>query len=201
MKKILGLIVAALAIALATPEAFAAASVAVSKQVLCAPRSVAALSPGRVTNPASGGGSYVLDTNGCALMVQGDWAYFTSQGYLRGVNTGQIFAGPYTAQSTTANSPILPANAKIDAIIIQETTGNALTGGIDIGVAGSSDATIVSGFAIGANAVINIPSASILKQVFPTSGTTGPVAQQIFFNAHTSWNSGSIVATIIYSYY
>ncbi len=197
--------VAAFAAAALPQSAFATASVQVSKQVLCRPESsVGTPGPSYVTNPATGGGSYVLNNQGCALMVQGDWAYFQSQGYQAagGGSLGQIFAGPFTAQTTTANSPTLPANAYIEAIIVQEVSGNAVTGGLDIGVAGSSDATIASAFAIAANCVCALTDAALLKKVFPTSGTTGPAAQQIFFNAHTNWSdSASIYVTILYRYF
>lgn len=189
--------------ALCPPAAFAASSPATSIQSWCAPGvGGAAKGPKFVTNPQTGGGSYTLNSNGCANMAPADWAYFASQGYTQGPGVGAIYAGPFTAQTTTANSPILPANAYIEAIIVQETTGNAITGGLDVGVAGSSDQTIVAAFAVGANAVINIPSASILKHVFPTSGVTGPAAQQIFFNAHTNWSdAASINVTILYRYF
>lgn len=154
-----------------------------------------------VASPVIGNGAYNLDPNGCALMAQSDWGYFQSQGFSKGPGTGSIIVGPFTAQTTTTNSPTLPANAYIEAIVIQETAGNALTGGLDIGVAGSSDATIVSAFAVAANGVLSVPAASILKHVFPTTGVTGPVAQQIFFNAHTGWNSGSIYVTILYRFF
>jgi len=188
--------------ALNPPAAFAATSVATSVQSWCAPGvGGAAKGPKYVTNPQTGGGSYQLNSNGCANMAPADWAYFASQGYTQGPGVGAIYVGPFTAQTTATNSPVLPANAYIEAIIVQETAGNALTGGLDVGVAGSSDATIVSAAAIAANCVCAIATASILKKVFPTSGTTGPAAQQIFFNAHTGWNSGSINVTILYRYF
>ena len=203
MKRILLALTAPATLAFAASPAFAAASVAVSKQQWCAPAtSTAGKGPKYVTNPATGGGSYSLDAQGCALMTSGDWAYFQGQGYTQGSGSFAIYAGPFTAQTTTANSPVLPANAYIEGIIIQETTGNAITGGIDIGTAGSSDQTIVAAFAIGANCVCAITDAALLKKVFPTSGTTGPAAQQIFFNAHTNWtDAASINVTILYRYF
>lgn len=205
---IAGAALAALAsLSLALP-AHAAASVAADLVPMCAPGTgSSAVGPKQVVNPNVATpvvgtlGTYNLDARGCALMALSDVGYYRSQGYTAGAGTFALYSGPYTAQTTATNSPILPANAYIEAIIVQETTGNALTGGLDVGVAGASDQTIVAAFAVGANAVINIPSASILKHVFPTSGTTGPAAQQIFFNAHTSWNSASIVVTILARYY
>lgn len=198
----LGLIaaVAALSFAAAVP-ANAAASTFASKSQMCAgDKAGGARGPQFVTNPNTTT-SYSLDSRGCAVMALADAQYFQTQGFTQGGATFSIFAGPYTAQTTTSNSPTLPANAIIDDIVVQEVAGNALTGGLDIGVAGASDATIASAFAVGANAVTAVPSASILKRVFPTSGTTGPAAQQMFFNAHTSWNSGKIYVTITYHYF
>jgi hypothetical protein len=193
---------AALSFAFSLP-AFAAASVATDVVEMCSPGSAGTLvGPKSVTNPQTSGGTYSLNQKGCAGMSLTDAAYFASQGYTRGAGLGALYAGPFTAQSTTSNSPTLPANAVIQEIIVQETTGNAITGGLDVGVAGSSDQTIVAAYAVGANGVVAIPSASILKRVFPTSGTTGPAAQQIFFNAHTNWtDAASINVTILYRYY
>ena len=202
MKRLNIALLAAALFALAPVSANAAASTAVSLENLCAPDSAGTVrGPRQVTNPSTGN-TFNLNQNGCALMKQGEWPYFLSQGYYVGAGKGAIFAGPYTAQSTAANSPTLPANAHIDAIIVQETTGNAVTGGLDVGVAGSSDATIVSAAAIAANCVCSIAQAAILKTVFPTSGTAGPTAQQIYFNAHTNWTDGAtIYVTILYSYF
>lgn len=201
MKRIL---FAAAALALSVSVASAAVSLPVSKRSVCAPASSgAAKGPRYVVNPSSGGGTYVLDQNGCANMVQADWQYFASQGYTSSPGNGVIFVGPYTAQSTSANSPTLPANARITGIVIQETSGNAVTGGLDIGIAGSSDATIVSAFAVAANAVTAVPPADILAAAFPVSGSAGgPAAKQIYFNAHTNWTDGAtIYVTITYQYF
>lgn len=198
--------VGALALIGLSAPSLAATSPFASLQVFCAPQ-VSVGSANRVVvnttvaSPVAGNGQYTLNNQGCAAMAQSDWGYFQSQGFVPGIGGGQITVGPFTAQTTTTNSPTLPANAKIDSIVVQEIAGNALTGGLDVGVAGASDQTIVAAFAVGANAVTAVPQASILKMVFPTSGVTGPAAQQIFFNAHTSWNSGSIWVTIKWSYF
>lgn len=199
IKRIL-LAAAAAAFALAPYAANAAASLVSDTAQMCAPSAASgAKGPRQVTNPATSK-TYSLDSQGCAGMALADAAYFRSQGFAAGSGRGFLYAGPFTAQSTTANSPILPPNAYIEAIIIQETTGNAITGGIDIGVAGSSDATIVSAYAVGANAIVFVPSASISLHTFPSTGPSA--AQQIFFNAHTNWtDAASINVTIVYSYF
>jgi len=135
----------------------------------------------------------------CAADVAG-----AASGNKQGGSIQSVSVVGLTAQSTTSNSPILPAGAFIVGIIVQETSGNAVTGGLDVGIAGSSDATIVSAFAVAANALVAIPAASILKNVFAaTSVSVGvPKAQQIFFNAHTNWTDGATInVTILYSTY
>jgi len=168
---------------------------------------------GGATGPATIGGTgskvpsatlYTLNGQGCAWIVQQDVAFFQSQGYTPGGNVNSVSVVGLTAQSTTANSPILPAGSFITGIIVQETSGNAVTGGLDIGIAGSSDQTIVAAYAIGANALVAIPAASILKNVFATTSVSAglPKAQQIFFNAHTNWTDGATInVTILYSQY
>lgn len=197
------ILLAAAALPLIATAANATASVAVSKRVMCAPGSPSASKgPRHIVNPSTGGGTYNLDQNGCALMVQADWQYFAAQGFTVGSGTGVIFAGPFTAQTTASNSPVLPANAMITGIVIQETAGHSLTGGLDVGIAGSSDQTIVAAFAVAANAVTAVPPGDILAAAFPVSGSTaGPTQEQIYFNAHSSWNSGSIYVTIFYQYF
>lgn len=176
--------------------------------VLCSPPSAAAANGSRRIGGSDTGApstnAYTLNAQGCAWIPQQDYGWALSQGMSPGNNMFSVSFTGLAAQSTTSNSPILPAFAKIQGIIVQETSGNAVTGGLDVGIAGASDATIVSAFAVPASSILNIPSASILRQVFGLAGaTTGvPSAQQIFFNAHTNWTDGAMVnATILYSLY
>lgn len=90
---------------------------------------------------------------------------------------------------TTAGSISSCVTAKyaITHIFIENTTANAITGGLKIGTtAGATD--VVAAQAVGANALIVISDASILKRLF----NTGSTAQTIYFDAVTSWNSASI---------
>lgn len=93
----------------------------------------------------------------------------------------------------TANSAlILPANAIIQQILIQNTTANAITGGLKFGsTAGATD--IVAALAVGANGLVTVASAALLKSFFSTSAT-----QQIFIDAVVSWASASVNITIVY---
>lgn len=147
---------------------------------------------------------YTLNADGCAAIKQQDVGFFQSQGFFPGTNYFSISAVGIGAQTTTSNSPILPAGAFINGIVIQETAGQIVTGGLDIGTAGSSSQTIVAAIACPANCLIGVPPASILLFTFgATTTTTGvPKAQQIFINAHTNWTDAAIVnVTIFYSLY
>jgi hypothetical protein len=163
---------------------------------LCAPSPAdTAVGPKRVVNPNTSN-AYSLNGQGCAFIPQGDVGYFLSQGYTGGQDFFTVAVTGITANTTTANSPILPAGAYIHNIIIGETAGNAVTGGVDIGTA-ASGAQIASAVTVGANALVGIADASLLKRVFGTG--PAPASQQIFFTCHTACNSASLNVTIMYS--
>lgn len=195
------LICAASAIAFLSPEA------AHAGQVMCASPQSAGAQARTIGGSLSSVPSktiYTLNADGCAGIAQADVGYFRSQGYFPGTNYFSISAVGITAQSTTSNSPILPAGAFINGIVIQETAGHAVTGGLDIGTAGSSSATIVSAYTCAANCLVGVPPASILLFTFGATSTTSgvPAAQQVFLNAHTNWTDGATVnLTIFYSLY
>jgi len=64
--------------------------------------------------------------------------------------------------------------------------GNTVTGGINIGsAAGGND--IVATLALGANALIVVPNASVLKRA---SSTTAPT--NLFVSAGASWNGANL---------
>ena len=195
-------------LAAATLATLLAPDLAQAGGVLCSPPSASAANGARRVGGSDSSipstNAYTLNAQGCAWFTQQDYGWALSQGFSPGNNMFSVSITGLAAQSTTANSPILPAYAKIQGIIVQETAGQAVTGGLDVGIAGSSDATIVSAFTVGASALLNIPSASILRQVFGAAGAASgaPSAQQIFFNAHTNWTDGATLnATILYSLY
>ena len=164
--------------------------------VYCAPAtSGAAEGPKRVVNPNTST-AYSLNGQGCAFIANADIGYFLSQGYTQNGTLYTLVMTGITANTTTANSPILPAGAFIHAIVIAETAGNAVTGGVDIGTA-ASGAQIASAFAVGASSLSAITGATILLRLFGTGPL--PASQQIFFTCHTACNSASLNATIVYS--
>ena len=177
----------------------AASSVAVDYIVLCKPElAVGSAGPARVTNPGTSGGSYQLNGQGCAAisLANSDAAYFIAQGYVQGPNIFSLVQQGITASTTSTTSTInLPANAVIQNIILQETAGNAVTGGVDVGNATSATA-YVSAQALGANALVAVAD-SALTRVYPA--TTPTVAEKVLVACHTSCNSANFNITIIYS--
>lgn len=201
MKLFKAFLLAALLCLVGAAPAFAGAEV-------CAPDVSGAATGSRQVGGSKSGipssSVYTLNGVGCTWSTQQDYGWFLSQGYTQGGVVQSVSVVGLTAQSTTANSPILPAGAFILGIIVQETAGQIVTGGLDVGIAGSSDQTIVAAYAVGANALVAIPAASILKNVFATTSVSVgvPKAQQIFFNAHTNWTDGATInVTILYSLY
>lgn len=96
-----------------------------------------------------------------------------------------------TAQ-TGANSFWLPANAVLRDVIVVNTTVNAITGGLKFGTT-SGGTDIVAALAVGASGLVFVTDALLLKRYFSAS-----VAQQIFFDTVTLWNSASVEIDIYY---
>lgn len=103
---------------------------------------------------------------------------------------------------TSDNSLVVPAGNQIISIVIRETAGHAITGGLKIGT--TSGAVDVAGngaaIAVSANTLLSSFSAalnpgglgfSLERYVF--SATTDTT---IYFKAVTSWNSASLNVTL-----
>lgn len=200
MKLLHKLIPAAAALAILLPQYANAAASAVNDYIwLCAPDpTVAAAGPRRVTNPGTSGGSYVLNSNGCAAVstYNSDVAYFLSQGFVQGANIFSLIQTGITANTTATTSTMtLPANAVILAIVIQESAGNSVTSGLNIGNATSATA-YASAVTVGANALVAVAD-SALTRVYPA--TTPTVAEKILVAAQGAFNSASVNVTIIYA--
>lgn len=163
---------------------------------LCSPSPAeGAIGPKRVVNPNTNA-AYQLNGQGCAFIAQADVGYFLANGYTGGQDFFTVAVTGITANTTTANSPVLPAGAYIHNIIIGETAGNAVTGGVKIGTtAGGTD--IASAVAVAGNALVGIADASLSKRVFGTGAA--PASQQIFFGCVTACNAASLNITIMYS--
>jgi hypothetical protein len=85
----------------------------------------------------------------------------------------------------------VPAGYAIEAITIRNTTGNAVTGGIKIGTtAGGTD--VVAAQAVGANSLVTVADAAILKRYFSATLET-----TLYFEDVTAWNSASLEVAVV----
>lgn len=94
---------------------------------------------------------------------------------------------------TAANSAIvIPARCIVDDIVVMNTNGNAITGGLKFGTtAGAAD--VCASVAVAGSSVGYITDALMLKRLFSTSAS-----QQLFFDAVTLWNGASVDVTVVY---
>jgi hypothetical protein len=141
--------------------------------------------------------AYTLNAQGCALIANADVGFFLSQGYTVGVNEGVLQQNAITANTTSGTSTItLPAYGFVKYIVIEETAGNAVTGGINVGDSGSAT-RFTSATAVGANAnVIVVPT-----NLNGSSSTGVPTGDIVLVVCHTACNSGSINISVIFGYY
>jgi len=181
--------------------AIAAASSQVTHAVLCAPDVAGGVQgPRQVKNTSSAtGGTYNLNSGGCAVMAGADIGFFVSQGYSYGPNLFTLRAEAISSSSTTSVSTglTLPAYGYIVGFILCETAGNAVTGGLNIGDAGSAT-RFASAVALAANACVTIADSALTRQV-TLSGV--PTAETILLAAATSWNSALVNVTVLYAYF
>lgn len=176
--------------ALAPPRQADAATV-----VLCSPSSAgSAAGPRRVTNPGTSGGSYQLNQQGCAPIStsNSDAAYFLSQGFTQGPNLFSLVATGVTAN---ASIMVLPAGVTVNAITIQNTTANAITPGVAIGITAGASTVLPRSAAACATAscLVTAPVSSL--------GAKAWSAQQELFASADNWNSASVNITVFYSFY
>jgi hypothetical protein len=91
---------------------------------------------------------------------------------------------------TSGGSFVLPTNAYLVDILVTNTTGNAITGGLKFGTsAGAID--VVTAMAMGANALGVASVTGLLKKFFSSS-------QTIYYDAVTLWNSANVTIEVIY---
>lgn len=153
----------------------------------------------------TGGITYGSGNNECLIVEQTrDGAISTvSSGTVAGIlkdqsDGAETLYGPQAAglkkivlTLTNDGTFSVPANHYISEIFINNTTANAVTGGVKIGTtSGATD--VLAAFAVGANAKLYVPTANLLKKWFSTSA-----AQTCFFQDVTSWNSANLTVTII----
>lgn len=81
---------------------------------------------------------------------------------------------------------VLPVGFRIDSIDIQNTTGNAVTGGIRIGTTdGGTDVAVA--IAVAGSVLLLVADTTILKRLFSTAATT-----TLYVQAVVAWNSASL---------
>lgn len=163
---------------------------------VCAPSAPgAALGPAQVKAPTSGT-QYSINSRGCVNIALTDLGDFQSMGYTTNAGLSALIVNTGVLSSTTSvQLGTLPASTYISAILIENTTANAITGGIDIGkTTGAAD--IVSAKACAANCLTSVLDSAILLRNFSTTA-----AQAIWLTGHTSGNSANLNVTIIYGYF
>lgn len=194
-------LVAALCLAALAPAPVLAAASVVNQQRNMCQGDVSGATTGTRTIGGTGsavpsGTLYVLNGQGCAFIAVGDVGYFLSQGFTAGPQTGMIqFAGLTSAASaTTVQIGVLPAGAIIQSIVMAETAGAAITGGVALGTT-ASGTNIVTAQTLGANAATVLADTAVTK-IITSSGTT--LANPVFATCVTSCNAGSVTISIIY---
>lgn len=172
--------------------AIAAMPAQAANVVLCSPVSDAN-GPRRVVNPNTTT-AYTLNGVGCALIASADVGYFLSQGF--------AVDGPYRSMvvsgQTSAFSLTLPAGAYIQSVILQETSGAAVTGGVKIGTT-SGGTDVVAAIVMPASSLAMTSDASFgaaQKRAFSAT-----VPQTLFFGAVSSFNGAALNATVVYTYF
>lgn len=181
-----------LAAALLAPLAFLAPAADAAQVNACRAAAAGnAPGPGRWTAPASGT-TYSLGTGGCALLSPADLADALADGF---AVRSQLFAA-VAYRFTAATSIVVPAGTYIDRVIIQETSGGAVTGGLKIGTT-SGGTEVASSITCAASCLTWVPDVSLSTRIFAASAP-----QTLFMGAVTNFNSGpQITVTVMYGYW
>ena len=191
----------ALLLALAPSSAFAAPSTQTLHAFMCAPEpATGSTGPRLVTNPNTNN-QVQLNSVGCGVVLNADLGYWLSQGFTFGASTQIAQAIGVTGSGTASVSTgiTLPAYAQIVSIVVEETAGNAVTGGINISNAGGATG-IASAVAVTANSTISLADSAInAGRIYSPAGV--PTATPVNIAAVTSWNSAVLNISIIYLIY
>lgn len=189
IKRIFGAALVAISLAFSLPAVAASVSI-------CAPEQAGAVSGNRQVKAATSGTLYSLNNRGCALIAATDLADFQSLGFTANAGLSPIVAVTGVLSGTTSvQIATLPIGAYIAHILIENSTANAVTGGIDIGKT-SGAADIVSAKTCAANCLTHVVDSAVLLRNFSTT-----VAQAIWLTGHTAGNSANLNVTIIYGFF
>ena len=93
--------------------------------------------------------------------------------------------------ATAAGTFTVPAGYALQYIYINNTTANAITGGLKFGTT-AGGTQVLAAEAVPANALFAVPSADITNRIYSRT-----VDQIIYFDAVTAWNSASVDMKIL----
>jgi hypothetical protein len=197
------LLASAIALAPMAPiDVQAAASTQVTHVYLCAPEpSVGTAGPRRVVNTSSTASpqpAYQLNGLGCALFANPDVGFFLSQGFFISPAETVIQQNAITANTTgTTSTLVIPPYAFVKYIVIEETGGGSITGGLNVGDSGSAT-RFTSATAVSANLnVVVVPT-----NLTGSSNTGIPTADTILVAAQTGFAGGaSLNVSVILGYF
>jgi hypothetical protein len=166
--------------------------------VLCAPNAIWSAQGSRsITNPNTGT-SYILNSNGCAVFAQADVTYFVQfQGFAPGppLGTSLLFTTGTWAGTTSFQVGQLPAATYVNHILMVETAGNAVTGGVKVGTT-SGGADVVAAQTVGASSVNFVSDVNLLKRVFSATAV-----QPLFVTPATAGNNANVTVTVVWGYF
>lgn len=106
------------------------------------------------------------------------------------LRTRTEFKTKLLAKTAAFTFPV-PAGYYIKDIFVENTTANAVTGGIKVGTT-DGGVDVVAALAVGANALTYVLDAALLKRIFSLTAAT-----TLYFDAVTAFNSASLNVTII----
>lgn len=163
--------------------------------VMCA-RIASGAAPGPARWVAPSGTAYSLDNRGCAVIASADVAGAAAGGFVQpGSLKSLIVTTGVLSGTTSVQVATLPAGAYIREFLVENTTANAVTGGVNIGkTTGAAD--IVSALTCGASCLTFVGDVALLLRNFSKT-----VPQAIWVTAQTGGNSANLTITIVYGYF
>jgi hypothetical protein len=148
------------------------------------------------TSAASPQPTYVFGPGGCAAVAVADVGFLLAQGFTQ---PGPLFAAVTATGVLTGTTSLqiatLPASAYIRDIYVQNSTANAVTGGVSIG-SSSGAGDISSALVCGASCLTFVTDAGVLKRVFSSTAQ-----QAVFATPVTAGNNANLTITITYGYF
>jgi hypothetical protein len=183
-------------IALALAGIFSLAPARASQIQVCGPGGAGVTMGPAQVKAVTSGNLYQTNSRGCTLIASSDLGDFQAMGYAsNGALQSMVVSTGVLTTTTSVQVASLPASAFIQDIIVDNTTTNAVTGGIDIGkTTGAAD--IVSAKVCAASCLTTVLDSAILLRVFSKTA-----AQPVWVTGHTDGNSANLTLTIIYGFF